>query len=157
MPPTCLSLSLSRQVLCLNLEKTIRPVVDWLGTADPASRQHPQPKHQRQRRQQQQQLQRSPSSRGNSSIPEEAGTQLTVLALPPSATTLTAPAYGKEQGWDWGLGLGPEARNKVVCKQGDLLWKSVPTNLASSAAWFAEEVGLSWDDMRKVGVCCTHT
>lgn len=59
--------------------------------------------------------------------------------------------------------MGPEGRNKVVCKQGDLLWKSVPTNLARSTAWFVEEVGLSWDEMRKVclrvarlavGWCC---
>lgn len=69
----------------------------------------------------------------------------------PPAPVLATPAYGKKDGWDWGLGLGPQGRNKVVCKQGDLLWKSVPGNLAVSTAWFVAEVGLSWDEMRKVG------
>lgn len=49
--------------------------------------------------------------------------------------------------------MGPEGRKKVVCKQGDLVWKSVPTNLVRSTAWFVEEMGLSWDEMRKVCLC----
>ncbi|CAN0340037.1 unnamed protein product [Ectocarpus sp. 6 AP-2014] len=64
--------------------------------------------------------------------------------------TLAVPVYTEGVGWDWGLGLGREERGKIVCKQGDLLWKSVVGNLAKSASWFVEEVGLSWDEMRKV-------
>ncbi|CAN0077340.1 unnamed protein product, partial [Ectocarpus sp. 12 AP-2014] len=64
--------------------------------------------------------------------------------------TLAVPVYTEGGGWDWGLGFGREERGKVVCKQGDLLWKSVVGNLAKSASWFVEEVGLSWDEMRKV-------
>lgn len=52
--------------------------------------------------------------------------------------------------WDWGLGLDREGRSQVVSKQGDVLWKSVPGNLAKSTAWFVQEVGLSWDNIRKV-------
>ncbi|CBN80236.1 conserved unknown protein [Ectocarpus siliculosus] len=64
--------------------------------------------------------------------------------------TLAVPVYTEGVGWGWGLGFGREERRKIVCKQGDLLWKSVVGNLAKSASWFVEEVGLSWDEMRKV-------
>lgn len=52
--------------------------------------------------------------------------------------------------WEWGLGLDAEGRRSVVAKQGDILWKSVPGNLAKTAAWFVCEVGLSWDEIGKV-------
>lgn len=74
----------------------------------------------------------------------------------PPPLPLATPSYWAEGGscrWDWGLGLGPEDRKKVVCKQGDMLWKSVPGNLATTTVWFVEEVGLSWDEMRKVSLC----
>ena len=146
----------SRQVLCLNLDKTVRPVVEWLGTPDPERRQ--------QQQLQQQQQQQLSSPLGNKAMITDRDTQTTppppappgglAASTPPGmAITLTTPGYVKGRGWDWGLGLGPEERNKVVSKQGDLVWKSVPTNLARSTAWFVQEAGLSWDDMRKVCVC----
>lgn len=82
-----------------------------------------------------------------------AGTKRETESKHPPSTPLATPAYHGEGGrgrWDWGLGLGPEDRKKVVCKQGDMLWKSVPGNLAKTTVWFAQEVGLSWDEMRKV-------
>ena len=46
--------------------------------------------------------------------------------------------------------MNAEGRRQVVSEQGDVLWKSVSGNLAKSTAWFVEEVGLSWNAIRKV-------
>ncbi|CAM9433702.1 unnamed protein product [Ectocarpus sp. 4 AP-2014] len=200
-------------VLCLSLEKNIRPVVDWLGAPDPEAQQ-----------QQQQQRQRREGSPFHSGARNEAKARPSPSSHPPSVTaatnggsgggstisvrltinssvldresgrdriaaattagfpddtgaltlrssareevaavgqgagtepqraepTLAVPVYTEGRGWDWGLGFGREERGKIVCKQGDLLWKSVVGNLAKSACWFVEQVGLSWDETRKV-------
>ena len=77
------------------------------------------------------------------------GVAATVVDGEAVVTLIEMPAFTDGE-WDWGLGLDREGRSQVVSKQGDVLWKSVPGNLAKSTAWFVQEVGLGWDDIRKV-------
>lgn len=175
-------------MLALSLDRTIRPVVKWLGSPD-AAQQLAKPSVKSSSRAKKrnalsssspgvsaavaddkkmgarQQLDLDASEVGGDGIDisigflEDGGggaaTRRTEeeegVVVADKLAHLEMPAYidGK---WEWGLGLGPKERNKVVIKQGDLLWKSVPGNLAKATAWFVKELGLSWDDMRKVSL-----
>ena len=159
------------------MDKNIRPVVQWLGSPDPSAqiatvlsstRGAEDPRgpttsaekpslqgyypysaagsHGEENRQQD-------GRDGDVILGLAEGRELNEMGLPSSLsageTPIKVPAYVCGE-WEWGLGLGPEERKRVIFKQGDMLWKSVPGNLAKSTAWFVEEVGLSWDAMRKV-------
>lgn len=166
------------QVLCLSLENSIRPAVKWLGSPDPAARQHAAFSSGTVTVEADPDYESKPASGINAAAaavgsvsektpveytgrdgdgaatrfvqkleagPEGSGAKVVEAIEPP----MDMPSYANGE-WDWGLGLGPKGRRQVVSKQGDILWKSVPGNLAKSTAWFVQEVGLSWDDMRKV-------
>lgn len=72
-----------------------------------------------------------------------------LASAPAGVTPIGMPSYVDGM-WEWGLGLDAEGRKQVVSEQGDVLWKSVLGNLAKSTTWFVEEVGRSWNAIRKV-------